>query len=117
LRVATDAEPSAFRIAVRGTAGSVETDIYNPFERFEGDPYTGKTYPIGQVRAGARLMREGLANLANKIGNHGTTHGMPRMLAAVYDAILRGKAIPITPEQMLATAELTDQIVALGEPA
>lgn len=117
LRVATDVEPSAFRVAVRGTAGSVETDIYNPFERFEGAPYTGKTYPIGQVRAGARLMRAGLANLRNKIGNHGTTHGMPRMLAAIYDAILRGKEMPITPQQMLATAELTDQIVALGGKA
>lgn len=117
LRVATDVEPSAFRVIVRGTAGSVETDLYNPFMRFEGEPHTGKTYPLGQVRAGLALARSGLSNLRNKIGQHGTTHGLPRMLAAVYAAIREGCAPPITPEEMLATAKLTDQILALRSAA
>lgn len=117
LRVATDVEPSAFRVIVRGTAGSVETDLYNPFMRFEGEPHTGKRYPLGQVRAGLALARSGLSNLRNKIGQHGTTHGLPRMLAAVYAAIREGRAPPITPEEMLATAKLTDQILALRSPA
>jgi predicted dehydrogenase len=113
LRVATDVEPSAFRVILRGSEGSVESDLYNPFQRFEGPPYTGKTYPLGQVRAGLSLARAGLGNLRNKIGQHGTTHGLPRMLAAVYAAIREGRAPPITPEDMLATARLTDQILAL----
>ncbi len=117
LRVATDVEPSAFRVILRGTEGSVETDLYNPFLRFEGDPHTGKTYPLGQVRAGLALARSGLSNLRNKIGQHGTTHGLPRMLAAVYAAIREGRAPPITPEEMLATAKLTDQILALRNAA
>jgi len=114
LRVATDVEPSAFRVAVRGTEGSVETDLYNPFFRYEGPPDIGKRAPLGQVRAGFGLVRAGLANLRNKIGQHGTTHGMGRMLDAVYVAIRRGEAPPITPEEMLSTARLTDRIVALG---
>ena len=113
LRVATDVEPSAFRVILRGSEGSVESDLYNPFQRFEGRPYTGKTYPLGQVRAGLSLARAGLGNLRNKIGQHGTTHGLPRMLAAVYAAIREGRAPPITPAEMLATARLTDQILAL----
>ena len=117
LRVATDVEPSAFRVILRGTEGSLETDLYNPFMRFEGNPDTGKRYPLGQVRAGLSLARSGLSNLRNKIGQHGTTHGLPRMLAAVYAAIREGRAPPITPAEMLATARLTDQILALRNAA
>lgn len=115
LRVATDVEPSAFRVVVRGSKASVETDLYNPFMRFEGAPDTGKRYPLGQMRAGLGLVRAGVTNLRNKIGQHGTTHGLPRMLAATYAAIREGRAPPITPREMLATARLTDQIVALAK--
>jgi predicted dehydrogenase len=114
LRVATDVEPSAFRVAVRGTQASVETDLYNPFFRYEGPPDTGKRAPLGQVRAGLGLMGAGLTNLKNKIGQHGTIHGMGRMLEAVYAAIGRGETPPITPAEILSTARLTDRIVALG---
>jgi predicted dehydrogenase len=114
LRVATDVEPSAFRVAVRGSQASVETDLYNPFFRYEGPPDIGKRAPLGQVRAGFGLARAGLVNLKNKIGQHGTIHGMGRMLEAVYSAIARGEAPPITPDEILSTARLTDRIVALG---
>ncbi|QGN56100.1 Gfo/Idh/MocA family protein [Novosphingobium sp. Gsoil 351] len=117
LRVATDVEPSAFRVIVRGSDASVETDLYNPFLRFEGAPSVGKRYPLGQMLAGFSLAGAGLTNLRNKIGRHGTMHGLPRMLAAVYAAIREDRVPPITPAEMLATARLTDQIVALGKPA
>ena len=117
LRVATDVEPSAFRVILRGTQGTAETDLYNPYLRFEGAPDTGKRYPLGQVRAGMSLARSGLSNLANKIGQHGTTHGMPRMLESIYQSILTGTELPILPDEILATAELTDRIVALGADA
>ena len=114
LRIATDVEPSAFRVTVRGTRASVETDLYNPFFRYEGPPEVGKRAPLGQVRGGFGLVRAGLANLRNKIGQHGTTHGMGRMLQAVYSATRRGEAPPITPGEILATARLTDSVIALG---
>ena len=115
LRIACDVEPAAFRIAVRGTRGSAETDLYNPYLRIEGAPYTGKAYPLGQVRAGMALARAGAANLYRKISQHGTMHGMPRMLAAIYAAIREGAPEPMTPDEILATARLVDQIVALGD--
>jgi predicted dehydrogenase len=114
LRIATDVEPSAFRVTVRGTQASVETDLYNPYFRYDGPPDIGKRAPLGQVRAGLGLVRAGVANLKNKIGQHGTIHGMGRMLEAVYSAIARGEPVPITPEEILSTARLTDRIVALG---
>ncbi len=114
LRIATDVEPPAFRIVVRGSNGSIETDLYNPYIRYEGPPNTGKRAPLGQMRAGAAMIRAGANNLRHKIGQHGTTHGMGRMLEAVYRSILNGTPPPILPEQMLATARLSDAIVALA---
>lgn len=114
LRVATDVEPSTFGVTLRGTRASVETDLYNPFMRFDGPPDTGKRAPLGQVKAGFSLVGAGFANLRNKIGQHGTTHGLPRMLAAVYRAIREGREPPITTTEMIATAQLTDRIIALG---
>lgn len=115
LRIATDVEPSAFRIYLRGSLGSAETDLYNPFLRIEAEPDLGKRYPLGQIRAGLGLIGAGTRNLRNKIGQHGTTHGLPRMLAAVYAAIRAGEPVPITSEEILATALLTDQILTLGD--
>lgn len=115
LRVAADVEPSAFRIAVRGTLASIETDLYNPYIRLEGPPYVGKTYALGQIRGGFGLVKSGADNLRNKVRQHGTMHGMPRMLEAIYTAIREGDESPITAREMMATAQLADQIVALGQ--
>lgn len=116
LRIATDAYPEAFRVIVRGTKGTVETDLYNPYLRFDAAPNVGKRAPFGQVTNGRKLARAGWANLRNKIMQHGTMHGMPRMLEAVYRAILTDLTPPITPAEMLATARLCDRLVALAEP-
>lgn len=117
LRVASDVKPDVFRLAVRGTKGSVETDLYNPFLRIEGGANVGKRSPIEQVLSGTRLAVAGFTNFRDKVLQHGTYHGMPRMLDAVYTAIATGAPSPITPAQLRATAELVDRLVALGEPA
>lgn len=114
LRIATDTAPDAFRVIVRGTAATAETDLYNPFMRIEGAPNTGKRAPFGQVGAGAGLIRAGVAGLRNKIMQHGTMHGLSRMIDAIYDALRQGTPPPFTREDMLATARLTDRLVALG---
>lgn len=115
LRIATDTAPDAFRVIVRGTEASAEIDLYNPFLRIEGVPNTGKRAPLGQVAAGFGLIRAGVSGLRNKIMQHGTMHGMPRMLEAIYAALRRGSPLPFTREEMLATARLTDRLVALGK--
>jgi predicted dehydrogenase len=114
LRIATDTAPDAFRVIVRGTAATAETDLYNPFMRIEGAPNTGKRAPLGQVAAGAGLIRAGMTGLRNKIMQHGTMHGLARMIDAIYLALRDGTPPPFTREDMLATARLTDRLVALG---
>lgn len=117
LRVTTDAYPEQFRVVVRGTAGTVETDLYNPYWRYDAAPDVGKRAPLGQIRNGRALIRGGFANFRNKVMQHGTMHGLPRMLEAAYRAVLAGDPPPIAAADMLATARLCDRLVALGDAA
>jgi predicted dehydrogenase len=114
LRIAADVEPDMFRLVLRGTQATVETDLYNPYIRFEGAPNTGKRTPLGQVENGLALVKAGIANFRNKVMQHGTYHGLPRMLDAIYAAIQTGGPMPFSDEEILATALLTDRIMALG---
>lgn len=117
LRVATDAYPEQFRIVLRGTAGTVETDLYNPYWRYDAAPNVGKRAPLGQVRNGRAMIGAGWANFRNKVMQHGTMHGLPRMLEATYRAVLAGDIPPVSPADMIATARLCDRLVALADGA
>ena len=117
LHVASDLRPDQFRIWVRGTAGTVAADLYNPFLRVEGGRDVGKRAPIEQVRSGVRLTVAAVANLRNKVMQHSTYHGFPRMLADVYESFRTGSPSPIPASDILATAELCDQLVELAEPS
>jgi predicted dehydrogenase len=115
LRIASDVAPPIFRLSVRGSARSVETDFYNPFLRIEGGTDVGKRAPLEQIGSGLKLVRSGFRNFRDKVLQHGTYHGMPRMLDAIYRALQTGEAPPITGADMLATARLVDCIIALRE--
>ena len=117
LRVASDVAPPAFRLVVRGTDRSAEGDFYNPFLRIEGGAKIGKRAPLEQIGSGLKLARAGVTNFFDKVRQHGTYHGMPRMLDAIYRALQDREEPPISEVDMIATARLVDRIVALGEEA
>jgi predicted dehydrogenase len=112
LHVASDLAPDAFRVAVRGTERSVETDLYNPFLRVEGGRAVGKLAPVEQVRSGSQLIVAGTRNLVDKVRRHDTMHGLPRMLQDFYAAVATGRPAPIGPGSMRATAVSIDRILA-----
>jgi predicted dehydrogenase len=114
IEIAPDLEPAAFRLVVRGTRGSVETDLFHPHLRHEGHPFVGKRAPLGQVVSGAQLVVAGFRGAKDKLLQHGTYHGVPRMLDAVYEALSTDAPLPVHPRQMLSSARLIDQIVALA---
>lgn len=114
LRIASDLAPPSFRLIVRGSERSVETDFYNPFLRIEGGANVGKRAPLEQVGSGLKLVRAGVRNFYDKVRQHGTYHGMPRMLDAIYGSLQSGQQPPISEAEILATAHLVDKIVALG---
>jgi predicted dehydrogenase len=117
LRIATDTGPDIFRIYLRGSERSVETDLYNPYVRLEGAPNIGKRAPFGQMANARAMHRAALSNLRNKIMQHGTYHGLPRMLEAFYRSVQEGAAAPFAPAEMLETARLVDALLALGDVA
>ena len=117
LRVATDTSPDMFRVVVRGDEATVETDLYNPFVLKEGGKYQGKLAPVGHVANGIRLARDGISSMRAKIMQHGTMHGMTRMLEAIYTSIITRSPPPFSASDMLATAQLIDQIVRLRKSA
>ena len=114
LRIASDLKPEMFRVVVRGTLAHVEIDLYHPFVRLQKKSDSGKWAPFELIRSGVKLSRAGLGNLKDKVLQKGTYHGMPRMLAAIYASIAEGRPPPISEADILSTAALVDQVVALG---
>lgn len=115
LRITADVRPETFRVNVRGTRASVETDLFNPYLRFEGPPNVGKRTALGQIRNGLTLAGAGLSNFANKVMQHGPYHGMPRMLEAMYRAFRGESAAPFGRVEILDSARLVDRLVALKD--
>lgn len=114
LRISPDVLPHSLRVAVRGTGGSLEADLYQPYLRRDGPPWVGKRAPFGMMVEGARLIAAGGRNASDRLLQHTTYHGMARMLDAVYDSILAGRPAPITAQDMLGSATLIDRIVGIG---
>lgn len=114
LRVTTDVQPDSFRLFVRGTKATLETDLFNPYRRFDGPPYTGKLTSVGQFRFGGQMMKSAARNFIDKVKQHGPYQGMPRMLDAIYRALLKGDEPPFSPAAMIDTARLVDRLAALG---
>jgi predicted dehydrogenase len=115
IRITSDVAPDSFRVYVRGTTASLETDLYNPFLRIDGPPNVGKRTAFGQIGNGFALVRAGARNLRHKILQHGPYHGMPRMLDAIYTSLAQGTPPPFTRAEMVDTARLIDRLVALKD--
>ena len=113
LRIASDLKPDMFRLVVRGTRAVVESDFYNPFLRIQRAGDSGKMAPFEQIRSGMSLAKAGIGNLRDKVLQHGTYHGLPRMLEAIYQALHDGQDSPIAATDIAATAELVDRLIGL----
>jgi predicted dehydrogenase len=114
LKVASDLQPSAFRVIVRGTDASIESDLYNPYTRREGGANIGKRVALEHLTSGLRLAWSGVSNLGDKVMQHGAYHGLPRMLESFYRALADDTPQPVSPQAMRAAATLTDRLVALS---
>jgi predicted dehydrogenase len=113
IKVASDLGPDSFRLMVRGADGVLEAELYQPFVRHEGPPFIGKKAPLGQMVSGVQMAWSGVRNAKDKLLQHGTYHGVPRMLDAVYGALAQGVRPPIEPHHVLASAILVDRIAEL----
>lgn len=115
LKIVPDGHPDMFRVIVRGTKGTIESDLFNPYLRFDGAPNVGKRASLGQWALAREMRRSAIRNLRDKVLQHGTYHGMPRMLEAIYAAMQEGRAPPISAQDMINTARFVDRLVALRD--
>ena len=104
--------PECFRIWVRGTQGSVETDLYQPFLRVETRRGPKQLSPvINHAVNGGALAAASVRNLRNKVLQHTTYHGLWRFLERFYESVLDGTPPPVTRADVLRTNDLVDRIV------
>jgi predicted dehydrogenase len=114
LRFSSHMKPDAFRLIVRGTDASVETDMYNPYYRVDKKRGPSPLSPVFNHAAnGVSLATTSVRNLRDKIlDRHSTYHGLDRMLHRFYASLRLHQAPPVTAHQMRQTSRLIDAIVA-----
>jgi hypothetical protein len=69
---------------------------------------------LGLIAEGLGLIGAGTRNVRDRLLQHGTYHGMPRMLEAFYTALTTGGPLPVTEADMIASARLIDRIAGLS---
>ncbi len=116
LRFDAGSAPDTFTMTVRGTSGWMETDLFQPHLRTV-IPRTGgeQLSPIvNQLANGLGLARDGVVNFGRKLLQQTPYHGLHRMLDEAYRAISSDQPFPVTPCDMLASAQLVDQLLDNG---
>ncbi len=114
LRFSANTGPDAFTVTVRGSQGWAETDLFQPYVNVvRPRPGGSQLSPIvNHIANGGGLIRDGVRNLGRKILQHSPYEGLHLMLDEAYTALANGTALPVTPDQMLATSELVDRLLS-----
>lgn len=111
--------PDGFRLTVRGTGGTAEVDLFQPYASTEVPRGPRALSPLlSLVANGTGHLRDAAVGLGSKVLQVGPYHGVPRFLAAFYAATRGDGPPPIDDAQILATARFVDALaVAAPEPA
>jgi predicted dehydrogenase len=113
LRFDAGAGPDTFSVTVRGSAGWVETDLFQPHQRWVVPRAGGgQLSPIANhVANGASMLNDGIRNVGRKIMQHTPYEGLHRMLDLTYTALAGGHQPPVTPDDMMAASTLVDRLL------
>jgi predicted dehydrogenase len=119
LRFSARTSPHAVALAVRGSRGWIETDIYHPYVRLVTPRGAGPLSPwLNQLENGYALMRWSVVNLRDKLLYRKTYHGLHRLLQRAYSALAGDGESPVSFEDMDRATSLIDRLVqAQGQPA
>ncbi|MEM6300358.1 MAG: hypothetical protein AAF749_01365 [Pseudomonadota bacterium] len=113
LRVSPDVKPDMFRLSVHGEKGFLETDLFNPYMRFEGAPNLGKRTALGRLLVGAEFVQSSVRLFLQKVARVDPYEGMRPMLERFYNSLDEGYGFAPERKMSLKTADLIDQINAL----
>ncbi len=113
LRFSCSTKPDLFSVVVRGSGGQAATDLFHPFLEVVGPRPGGEqlTPIVNHIVNGTKLARSGFKNFGQKLLQHGPYHGLAKFLDDTYAAFQNGQAPPVSPAQILAAAQLVDQLL------
>lgn len=112
IRFSARVAPDCFRVWVRGTKATVETDLYQPFLRVETRRGPAPLSPvINHGVNGVSLAMSGMRNLRDKILQRTPYHGLWELLGRFYCSVLDGTPPPVTAAEVMRTNALIDRIV------
>ncbi len=114
LRFSCYTQPDCFMVTVRGSKGYAETDLFQPYLRCVIPRSGGKqlTPLINQFVNGWEFMSASLINFRRKILQKTPYEGLQRLLDQTYQALIEGKPLPISFEDMERTSRLVEALLA-----
>lgn len=106
--------PDAFTVVVRGSEGTAETDLFQPYLRVvRPRPGGSKLSPIvNHVVNGLSMARSGVRNLGQRLVQQGQYEGLHRMLDLAYTALATGGPLPVTEDDMRWASALVDRLLS-----
>ncbi len=113
VRFSSTSGPDQFRVVAFGREGSSTAELFQPFVWNEVPTGPAALAAlINQAQAGAGLMGAAVGGLRSKVMRHGPYHGLHRMIDAFYDHVAGRGPVPLSPADMVATAQFVDAVVA-----
>jgi predicted dehydrogenase len=112
LRFDAQQAPGGFWVTVRGTRGSAETNLFQPYLRRITPRGTGQLDPLANhVANGLSLVRSGFAGFCDKVLQRTPYEGLGRFLGRTYEALAAGGEPPIGYAEMERTSRLIDTLL------
>ncbi len=108
--------PERFRVVVRGSGGTLETDLFQPYVGVwvpRGGPEQ-LTPVINQRANGVILKRAARRNLFQKIMQVTPYEGLRSFLELTYDALASGDTLPVGYEDMVGALGLIEKLLDEG---
>ena len=114
LRFSSHEWPDCFTVIVRGSKGSVETDLFQPYMKVMIPRCGGKqlTPLVNQWVNGVALATSSVTGFLNKVRRKTPLEGMQTFLAETYQALRTGTPVPVSYEDMDRATQLMDALLA-----
>ena len=113
IRFSSRVKPECFRMTVRGTRGTAEIELFQPYVRVEIPRGPKVLSPLlNHARNGGAFVGAAAGGFRNKILQRSPYHGLHRFVARLHEALATGGALPTTPDEVRRTCLLVDEIVA-----
>lgn len=113
LRFSSYTQPDCFSITVRGSKGTAEVDLFQPFLRYNGPHSLGKQLSplVNHWQNGWDLVGASLRNFRNKVMQHTPYEGLHTLMDQTYCAIASGQQPPVSYGDMARTCQLIDALL------